>query len=141
MSMTKASLLAEVRRRRRVLRGHDGTKVGDEDLLTRQLQELEQLLAKPGRIARAEWEEHQLHWGAHCAELQRSIICRGAHIAMVFEDMQRTQPDCFDNDPYVQRLMNWWLNKGGREDFLSQITIGERRELEEMERQWREEDL
>ncbi len=57
---------------------------------------------------------------------------------LTFEDMERQEPNTFIDDPTVLELLHWWREEGGREEYLGQLTIAERRELEEQERQWRE---
>lgn len=131
-----ATMLAEVERRREVLLAGDTLPVGDESLLRRQLDGVEQALYA-GRIPKDAWEQHQIHWLAHCAERERNLICRGAHLMLTFEDIERHEPDAFVHDVTVLQLLHWWREEGGRENYLGQITIEERRELEEQERQWR----
>ena len=132
----KAAMLAEVERRRESLLAPDTLPVGDECLLRRQLDGLEQALYA-GRIPRDAWEQHQFHWMAHCAERERSLIRRGAHLMLTLEDIERHEPEAFIRDTTVMGLLHWWREEGGREEYLGQITIEERRELEEQERQWR----
>jgi hypothetical protein len=59
---------------------------------------------------------------------------------LAFEDIQRKEPTHFDNDPKMQQMLHWWCNEGGREEYLGEITLEERRDLEEKARQWRERD-
>ncbi len=132
----KAKMLTEVERRREELLAGDTLPVGDEGLLRRQLDGVEQALYA-GRIPREPWEQHQLHWLAHCAEKERSLVRRGAHLMLTLEDIERHEPDAFVQDVTVLELLHWWREEGGREEYLGQITIEERRELEEQERQWR----
>jgi hypothetical protein len=136
----KANMLTEVGKRREALIENDATLVGDEDLLRQQLDGIEQSLSA-GRLPEEEWEQHQMHWLAHCADQMRSIIRRSAHVMLAFEDMERHQPDVFAKDEAVTELLYWWRDNGGREEYLGQITLAERRELEEQERQWRQKDL
>ena len=133
----KANILTEVKRRREELLEQSTFLVGDEALLGRQLDSLEQAL-QAGRRAKEEWEQHQLHWLAHGAEQERHLIRRSAHLLLTFEDMERNEPDIFIGDATVLELLNWWREEGGREEYLGQITLEERRELEEQERQWRQ---
>ena len=56
---------------------------------------------------------------------------------LAFEDIERMEPDKFKNDPKMLEQLRWWRN-GGREEYLDQITLEERRKLEAMARQWRE---
>jgi hypothetical protein len=99
----KANMLTEVGKRREALIENDATLVGDEDLLRQQLDGIEQSLSA-GRLPEEEWEQHQMHWLAHCADQMRSIIRRSAHGMLAFEDMERHQPDVFAKDEGVTRL-------------------------------------
>ena len=130
-------LLVEVTLRREALRKDTDSLVGDEALLQRQLDWVEQMIYA-GRCPEAEWEEHQLHWLAHQAEVERALVCRSARLMLALEDMERQDPDVFIYDATVLELLHWWREEGGREDYLGQITIRERRDLEEQERQWRD---
>lgn len=132
-----AKMLAEVERRREALLEQSALPVGDEALLSRQLDGVEQALYA-GHLPGEEWDQHQLHWLAHCADQQRSLIRRSSHLLLTFEDMERHEPDIFIQDATVLELLHWWREEGGREEYLGQLTIKERRELEEQERQWRE---
>ncbi len=132
-------MLAEVERRREALLEQAALPVGDEALLRRQLDGVEQALYA-GHLPDEEWDQHQLHWLAHCAEQQRSLIRRSSHLLLTFEDMERHEPDIFIRDATVLELLHWWREEDGREEYLGQLTIEERRELEEQERQWREKD-
>lgn len=133
----KTKLLAEIERRREALLDQVTLPIGDEMLLRRQLDGVEQALYA-GRLPEEEWEQHQFHWLAHCAEQERSLIRRSSHLMLTFEDMERQEPNTFIDDPTVLELLHWWREEGGREEYLGQLTIAERRELEEQERQWRE---
>lgn len=130
-------MLAEIERRREALIEQATLPVGDEGLLRRQLDGVEQALYA-GRLPGEEWEQHQLHWMAHCADQERCLIRRSSHLLLTFEDMERNEPDIFIRDATVLELLHWWREEGGREEYLGQITLEERRELEEQERQWRE---
>ena len=136
----REEVLGEVRRRRGVLRDARGADVGDEALLERQLAELERDLGGSGPFPDENWEQHELHWNAHAAELRRSMVRQTAHIVMAFEDMRRKNPVFGVCDPAMEKILSWWMDEGGREEFLGSITIEERRALEEMERGWREKD-
>ena len=133
----KTKMLAEIERRREALIDQVTLPIGDEMLLRRQLDGVEQALYA-GRLPEDEWEQHQFHWLAHCAEQERSLIRRSAHLMLTFEDMERQEPNTFLDDPTVLELLHWWREEGGREEYLGQLTIAERRELEDQERQWRE---
>lgn len=133
----REQLLAEVSLRREVLRKEVDSPVGDEALLRRQLDWVEQVIYA-GRCPDAEWDEHQLHWMAHQAEVERALICRSARLMLALEDMERQDADVFIYDATVLELLHWWREEGGRNDYLGQITISERRELEEQERRWRD---
>jgi hypothetical protein len=91
-----------------------------------------------GEVPAAEFEQFELHWSAHLADLQREIFCRSAHLMLAFEDMEREDPNHFANDDNAKQLLYWWRNEGGREEFMGSIPLEERKKLEEMARQWRE---
>jgi len=133
----KEKMLAEIERRRESLLDQVTLPIGDEMLLRRQLDGVEQALYA-GRLPEEDWEQHQFHWLAHCAEQERSLIRRSSHLMLTFEDMERHEPNIFIEDATVLELLHWWRDEGGREEYLGQLTIAERRELEEQERQWRE---
>jgi len=129
--------IAEFTRRRKALADGQG-QVGDEELLTRQLHELGCAAGEPDVQFDELWTQHEFHWLAHMAELRRSIVRQCAHIMLAFEDIERTQPDHFHDQPNMIKMLDWWRNEGGREEYLGQITLEERRNLEAMARQWRE---
>ena len=130
-------MLAEVERRREALRQDKGAALGDETVLHRQLDSLKQALCA-GLLPKAEWEQHEMHWLAHGAELRRSVVRRSAHFMLAFEDIDRREPNRFIDNAAVLELLHWWREEGGREDYLGQITLEERRELEDMASRWRE---
>lgn len=133
----RARNLAEIARRRKHLK-ESKASVGDEPLLTRQLDELGMAAGEPDARFDGLWEQHEFHWLAHVAELRRSLVQKCAHVMLAFEDIQRTDPHHFDNQPDMLKMFHWWREEGGREDYLGQITLEERRKLEELARQWRE---
>jgi hypothetical protein len=133
----RAGTLAEVTRRRKHLKEHKSS-VGDEELLARQLEELALAAGEPDVRFNELWEQHEFHWLAHTAELRRSIVRQCAHIMLAFEDIERTDPHHFDDQPEMLKMFHWWREEGGREEYLGQITLEERRHLEDMARQWRE---
>jgi hypothetical protein len=133
----RAGNLAELTRRRKHLEDHKAN-VGDEELLRRQLAELALAAGEPDVRFNELWEQHQFHWLAHTAELRRSIVRQCAHIMLAFEDIQRTDPHHFDDQPEMLKMFQWWCQEGGREEYLGQITLEERRHLEDMARKWRE---
>jgi hypothetical protein len=134
----RAGRLGELARRRKHLKEHDKTSAGDEELLARQLDELGMAAGEPDVRFNELWEQHEFHWLAHTAELRRSITRQCAHIMLAFEDIERTDPHHFDDQPDMLKMFRWWREEGGREEYLGQITLEERRQLEEMARQWRE---
>ena len=123
-----AKMLAEVERRREALLEQAALPVGDEALLSRQLDGVEQALYA-GHFPDEEWDQHQLHWLAHCADQQRSLIRRSSHLLLTFEDMERHEPDIFIQDATVLELLHWWREEGGREEYLGQLTIKDRKSV------------
>ena len=90
------------------------------------------------RVFNELWDQLEFHWLAHTAELRRSIVRQCAHIMLAFEDIARTDPDHFRDQPDMLKMLHWWRVEGGREEYLSQITLEDRRDLESQARQWRE---
>ena len=74
---------------------------------------------------------------AHTAEMHRSAVRQSAQAMLAFEDLLRREPDSIVMDPELQRILHWWREENGREEFLGQITIEERRSLEALEQHWR----
>jgi len=91
-----------------------------------------------GEVPVEEFEQFELHWSAHVADLQREILRRSAHIMLAFEDMEREDPNHFANDDNAKELLHWWRNEGGREEFMGSIPLEERKKREELARQWRD---
>ncbi len=133
----KEKMLAAVEQRRAALLPKGEMPVGDEDLLRRQLNGIEQALYA-GELPDEQWEQHQMHWLAHCADQVRGLIRRSAELMLVFEDMERQEPEVFAKEQSVRELLHWWRDDGGREEYLGQIPLTERQELEEIERRWRQ---
>jgi hypothetical protein len=133
----KKNMLEAVEQRRAALVGGLDSPVGDEGLLRRQLDGIEQALYA-GYLPEDQWEQHQLHWMAHCADQVRVLVRRSAELMLVFEDMERKEPEVFLREHAVRELLEWWRNDGGREEYLGQIPLVERQALEEQERQWRQ---
>lgn len=130
-------MLEAVGQHRTSLLGGMHSPVGDEGLLRRQLDGIEQALYA-GRLPADLWEQHQLHWVAHCADQIRVLVRRSAELMLVFEDMERQEPDVFARELAMRDLLEWWRKEGGREEYLGQIPLVERQELEEQERRWRQ---
>jgi len=133
----RAQNLAEVARRRQHLKEHK-TSVGDEPLLARQLTGLGMAAGEPDAKFNELWEQHEFHWLAHIAEMRRSLVRQCAHIMLAFEDIERKDAGHFKDQPDMIKMLHWWREEGGREEYLGQITLEERRDLEEKARQWRE---
>jgi hypothetical protein len=127
--------LAQVEFRRSGLAEVD-PKSDDHHLLMTQLDAIERQL-RAGGLARADWEDHELHWQAHLSNLMTGIVAKSSQIMLAFEDMARQDPAQFDNDEDVKKLLRWWCEEGGREQHLGKIPIEERRRLEQMEAKWR----
>ena len=132
--MTRAEMLAEVVRRREALKAPTADASATE-LLTL-LDALEFRLID-GDVPQDDWEQFELHWAAHLAELMSSIRYRSAHVMLAFEDIEAEDPHHFDDDEDVKKLLRWWREEGGREQFLGNITLEERQKLEAMAREWR----
>lgn len=136
--MKKNTMLEEIERRKVHLLEQADSAVGDEPMLVAQLSSLEYAV-RTGKRPKAEWEQHELHWIAHTAEVNRSAIRQTAQAMLAFEDLLRREPESVVTDPELQRILHWWREENGREEFLGQITIEERRALETLEQNWRNE--
>lgn len=105
--------------------------------LVAQLADIEQRL-KRGEPFAEEWAELRLQFAAFHGELMGSIWKRTAMIAMSADAHERRDPQKFAHDANAQALLKEWREGGMRERIFSELPIAERRELEELERRWRE---
>ena len=134
--MKKNDMLTEIERRKEHLLERNDFAVGDEPMLVAQLKNIE-CAVRSGKRSKAAWEQHELHWMAHTAEMHRSAVRQSAQAMLAFKDLLRREPDSIVMDPELQRILYWWREENGREEFLGQITIEERRSLEALEQHWR----
>lgn len=129
-----ATMLAGIRKTRETLTNNQGTIPAGH--LVAQLADMEQRLLR-GEAIREEWEQFQLQLTAFHGELMGSIWKRTAIIAMSADAHDRKDPQKFAKDANAQALVKAWRS-GMRERIFGELPIAERRELEELERQWRE---
>jgi len=135
MDLTRVEMLAEVVRRRDKLQSAKA-KVGHEAEMLRQLADLEQTLLDQN-VSRQAWEQHELLWCVYQAELRRVVVKMSAQALMTFDDIERCEPGSLKLDAQMLELLRWWREDGGREKYLSELPIEERRALERMEDEWR----
>ena len=131
--MTRAEMLAAVIDHRDRLKKQSDNE--DSQRLLAQLDALERRLID-GDVPTEDWEQFELHFQAHLADLLRQIRRQSAHIMLGFEDMELENPHVFDGDEDMKGLLRWWREEGGREQFLGGIPLEERRELERMASEW-----
>ncbi len=111
--------------------------VDGEDAMREELLAVEQSLAA-GTLTAEAWEQYQLHWQAYIGEFKRTNYRLGAHMMLAFEFERRTNPEKIARNPEAIRLLHWWLDEGGREDYLGKLPIADRRALEERASRWPE---
>jgi hypothetical protein len=129
-----AAVLAELARVREILAKSQSSLPTGE--LVQHLEAIEQRIKRCEPIEE-EWQQFQLHFTAFQGELMGSIRKRTAMIAMSADAHYRKTPEKFANDTNAQELVKQWRS-GMRERVFSELPIADRRELEELERQWRE---
>lgn len=130
-----AAVLAEVRRVRETLARYQGGLTTGP--LVAQLQEIEARIGRCEPITEA-WEQFRLDYEAFQGEMTGSLQKRTAMIAMSLDAHERRDPQKFAHDANAQALLKEWREGGMRERIFSELPIAERRELEALERQWRE---
>ena len=131
----RAGLLAEIAAMRTVFAQHP-TSVSSAQLVA-QLDAIEQRLRR-GEDVREEWAEFRLQFAAFEGELLGSIKKSAAKIAMSLDAHNRRDPRKFAQDANAQALLREWRHEGMRERIFGDLPIADRRELEALERQWRE---
>ncbi len=130
-----ATMLAGIRKTREMLTSNPATIPAAH--LVAQLADMEQRLLR-GESIREEWEQFQLQLTAFHGELMGSIWKRTAMIAMSADAHERRDPQKFAKDANAQALLKEWRGGGMRERIFGGLPIAERRELEALERQWRD---
>lgn len=128
-----APALAEFRQVRELLRQ---SKLPAGHLLA-QMEVMEQRLLRCEPF-REEWAEFHLQLAAFQAEQATSEIKRGVRFAIWLDAQDRHNPPRFAKDANKQQLLKEWRAGPEREKLLGSLPIAERRELEELERQWRD---
>lgn len=133
--MTRAQMLAVVIQFRDVFKQAECT-IPSAHLLA-QLDAMELRLID-GEVPTEEWSQFYLQFTAFLGELMGSIEKRAAKIAMSADAHDRRDPQKFAHDANAQSLLKQWRTGGMRERIFGKLPIADRRELEELERQWRE---
>ena len=133
--MTRSEMLAAVVDHRRRLQ--PATPVPAAVPLLAQLDALEVRLLD-GEVPVEAWEQFELHFTAYKADLRRALVRQCALNMLAFEDLEEADPLRFANDDEVKKMLYWWRAEGGKEQFLSSITLEERRELEKKAQEWRQ---
>lgn len=87
-----------------------------------------------GKVPTEDGEQFQLQWTTRLADMMRSIRRHSAHVMLALEDRELKDPNAFANDVDAKQLLRSWHDEGGREQFMGNITLEERRELESMVR-------
>lgn len=72
------------------------------------------------------------------AEFRRKRLRQGAGLLVVLEEQNRKEPGYFDRDSQAQELMRQWREGGEREKVLGELTLEERRVIEQLEPRSRE---
>ncbi len=136
----QGKLLKALQRRRRAILDAQGRKggegAGDETMLLAQIEELERLLSAAEELS----AQHELHWRAHGAELRRRLVHDLTYIMIAFDTEDTRKPDRYILNPGVLELLHWWREEGGREEYMGELPLQDRRRLEEMERAWRDKE-
>ncbi|MEN9575799.1 MAG: hypothetical protein RL514_3654 [Verrucomicrobiota bacterium] len=105
--------------------------------LAEQLVGIEEKL-KRGEPFAEEWADFRLQYEAFQGELMGSIWKRTAMIAMSADAHDRRDPQRFAQDANAQDLLRQWRTGGMRERIFGSLPLAERRELEALEREWRD---
>ncbi len=130
-----AAVLAEIVKVREILtKSQSSLPTGQ---LVLQLEAIEQRIKQCEPIEE-EWQQFQLQFTAFQGELMGSIWKRSAMIAMSADAHDRKDPQQFAHDANAQALLKEWREGGMRERIFGSLPLAERRELEALERQWRE---
>lgn len=130
-----AAVLAKLQQVRETLAQYQGALPTGR--LVSQLEEIEARIGRCEPITEA-WEQFRLDYEALQGELTGCVQKRAAMIAMSLDAHERRDPAQFAQNEDAQTLLQAWREGGMRERMLGALPIAERRELEELERQWRE---
>lgn len=137
--MNREETLAEVRRRLARV-APDQAAADPADLLMRdELEALERALLA-GQPFTDAWETHELSWIARTAQTQGEIVRGAARIMLAFEGFRARNPLYGAGHPELEELFEWWLHQGGREEFLGQLPLEQRRALEKKAQERSERD-
>ena len=79
-------------------------------------------------ISVEQWEDHELRWREHVADLRLNMVKAMAEVMLSLEAMARHEPDKVTPD--AAKLVEWWVKEGGREQCLSELPVEARRTLE-----------
>ena len=130
-----AAMLGEIAKVRKLLSETQCTLPLDH--LLAHLADIEQRIERGDPIA-DEWQQFQLQFAAFQGEMMGSVERRAAMIAMSLDAHERLDPKRFADDANAQALLREWREGRMRERILGGLPIAERRELEALERKWRE---
>ena len=84
--------------------------------------------ARDGGIPREDWENHELNWIVYCAKLRKNLVSALAQAMMQAEKASESEEREMSEE--MRQALYWWQNEGGREEFLGELPIDERRVLE-----------
>lgn len=79
-------------------------------------------------ITPSEWEDHELRWQEHAADLRRALVDSMAHLMLGIEALARAEPGRITAE--LAELLVWWQGENGREQTLSELPLERRKELE-----------
>lgn len=141
MKPTRAQILQIIRFKREMLQ--KGAELwqgrgGEEPQMLRELDEIEKAVDEPDAVLTEKWEQHELHWMAYMAEIQRRVAHGVSQVMLAMEDKACQDPAFLEKDPKMQEMLRQWREDGLGEEFLGQLPIAERRAIEEEARKRRE---
>ena len=122
-------LLSELVRRGEALERDQVTAIAERERLLREIIELGGR-ARDGGVPRDDWDTHELNWLAYCSDLRRNVVRQLAALLIHCEQIDDARPHTVNAGDEMKQIMSWWQNEGGREEFLAELPIEERRALE-----------
>jgi hypothetical protein len=81
-----------------------------------------------GEVPQTDWEDHELAWQSYVSDLRIEVVRLSAKAMLALEAVERDEPGTLSGDAAEQ--LYWWLEEGGREQYLGQLPIEVRRKLE-----------
>jgi hypothetical protein len=125
-------LLSEIVRRGEAVERDGITPLAGKERLLREIVEIGGR-ARDGGVPCEDWETHELNWTAYCSDLRRNVVRQLSTLLLQCEQIDDVRPHTIDAGDEMKQIMHWWQNEGGREEFLSELPIEERRALERQE--------